>query len=222
MPVAVRSMRGPRRRLDVAVAALARNASRIEDCADGAVLDLRADAYGLGADRIRALVRGAAPSLPVVVDGDVVASPGSVRAAARVLYGVDTSAEPVVRLTGEVVQVKRVPAGHGVSYGYTYRTRTETTLALVALGYADGVVRRASNLAPVVIRGRRAQVTGRVAMDQFVVDVGETSAAVGDDVVLVGVGEGEPRLADWEDATGWDALAFLAGLGRRVTRGTLP
>ena len=77
--------------------------------------------------------------------------------------------------------------GQGVSYGYDYRTERETTLALVPLGYADGVPRQASGAGP----GRRSAarrftVAGRIAMDQFVVDVGDHSVAVGDEVVLFG------------------------------------
>ncbi len=54
-------------------------------------------------------------------------------------------------LAGSVVSVKRVPAGQGVSYGFEYRTTSETTLALIPLGYADGVPRHASNRGPVRI-----------------------------------------------------------------------
>ncbi|MCU1406256.1 MAG: alanine racemase, partial [Glaciihabitans sp.] len=74
---------------------------------------------------------------------------------------------PVMELSAGIISVKRVPAGNGVSYGYTYRTTEESTLALVPLGYADGVPRHASSRGPVEINGRRYRVAGRIAMDQF-------------------------------------------------------
>ena len=82
--------------------------------------------------------------------------------------------------------MRRVPAGQGVSYGYDHRTDRETTLALVPLGYADGVPRQASGAGPVTIGGARFTVAGRIAMDQFVVDVGDHPVAVGDEAVLFG------------------------------------
>ena len=93
---------------------------------------------------------------------------------------------PVMELSAEIVSVKRVPANSGVSYGYTYRTPAETTLALVPLGYADGIPRSASSMAPVSINGRTYRISGRVAMDQFVVDVGDAPVKVGDRAILFG------------------------------------
>ena len=76
-------------------------------------------------------------------------------------------------LRAGLASVKRVPAGEGVSYGHEYTTARETTLALVPLGYADGVPRAGTNAGPVSIGGQRFTVSGRVCMDQFVVDVGD-------------------------------------------------
>src|SRR5690606_32878258 len=98
----------------------------------------------------------------------------------------DLGLRPAMTLRAAVANVRRVPAGHGVSYGYAHRTAAESTLALVPLGYADGVPRAASGRGPVVIGGRRFTVAGRIAMDQFVVDVGDLPVAVGDEAVLFG------------------------------------
>ena len=76
-------------------------------------------------------------------------------------------------LTSEVALAKRVPAGQGVSYGHRYTTTSETTLALVPLGYADGVPRHLTNLGEVAVNGRRYRIAGTVCMDQFVLDVGD-------------------------------------------------
>ncbi|MDR7233340.1 tRNA (adenosine(37)-N6)-threonylcarbamoyltransferase complex ATPase subunit type 1 TsaE [Agrococcus sp. BE272] len=88
------------------------------------------------------------------------------------------------RLVGELVGVKRVEPGLGVSYGGEYVTPSATTLALVGLGYADGVTRSATGR-PAVVAGDGAHpIRGRVAMDQVVLDVGDRPARVGDPVVL--------------------------------------
>jgi len=111
-----------------------------------------------------------------------------------------------------------VPAGSGVSYGYLYRTTVPTTLALVPLGYADGVPRAAVD-APVLIGDKVHRVVGRIAMDQFVVDVGDASVALGDRAVLWGDPEaGEPGADDWADAAGTIAYELITRLGRRVHR----
>src|SRR5438128_9221698 len=106
-------------------------------------------------------------------------------------------------LRAEVALVKRVPAGQGVSYAHRYTTTRETTLALVPLGYADGVPRHATNVGPVSIGGQRFTVSGTVCMDQFVVDVGDQQVSVGDPVVLFGPGDnGEPTADEWAAVTG--------------------
>ena len=64
--------------------------------------------------------------------------------------------------------MKRVPGGHGVSYGHRYVTSGDTTLALVPVGYGDGIPRHASGTGPVLVGGKWRTVAGRVAMDQFV------------------------------------------------------
>jgi alanine racemase len=84
----------------------------------------------------------------------------------------------------QLVLVKRVPAGAGVSYGHRYVTSRETTLGLVPLGYAEGIPRQAGNTAQVQVRGRRWTISGTVCMNQVVVDFGDTPVAPGDEVVL--------------------------------------
>lgn len=108
---------------------------------------------------------------------------------------------PAMTLQATVALTKRVPAGQGVSYNHTYVTARETTLALVPMGYADGVPRLASGRAEVLVAGRRLPIVGRVAMDQFVVDCGDLPVHAGDPVLLFGPGDtGEPTAKDW---AGW-------------------
>ncbi|MEV1288457.1 alanine racemase [Micromonospora sp. NPDC049679] len=97
-----------------------------------------------------------------------------------------------------VMLTKRVPAGAGVSYGHTYITERETTLAVVPLGYADGIPRHASNVGPIQLAGRVRRIAGRVCMDQVVVDCGDDPVAPGDVATLFGSGQhGEPTADDW-------------------------
>jgi alanine racemase len=133
---------------------------------------------------------------------------------------------PVMTVRGRLALVKEVPAGEGVSYGHEYTTRQATTLALVPLGYADGVPRSAGNRAEVMAVGRRRTIAGRVCMDQFVVDLGNgpdaSEAQAGDEVVLFGVGrDGEPTAQDWGIAAGTISYEIVSRIGARVPRAYL-
>ena len=126
---------------------------------------------------------------------------------------------PAMTLAADLVHVKRVPAGSGVSYGHTYTTERETTLGLVPLGYADGVPRAAGNVGPVRAAGRTRTVAGRVCMDQLVLDLGDDPASVGDEVVLFGPGDdGGPTAEDWAVATGTISYEIVTRVGPRVPR----
>lgn len=126
---------------------------------------------------------------------------------------------PVMTLRGRVAAVREVPAGTGVSYDLTYRTSGVSRLALVPIGYGEGVPRAASDRGPVSIHGERFTVAGRVAMDQFVVDCGETAVEVGDEVVLFGDPQnGHPSVADWAAATNTIGYEVVTRLGGRLVR----
>lgn len=126
---------------------------------------------------------------------------------------------PAMTLRAAAANVKRVRAGEGVSYGHEYLTAKETTLVLVPLGYADGVPRHAGNVGPVWVNGARFTVSGRVCMDQIVVDVGDLPVAPGDPVVLFGTGaDGVPTAQDWADAIGTIHYEIVTRVGPRVAR----
>jgi alanine racemase len=126
---------------------------------------------------------------------------------------------PVMELAGTVIAVRRVPAGTGMSYGYLQRTDRETTLALVPLGYADGVPRTASGQAMVAINAVRYRQVGRIAMDQLIVDVGDDPVAVGDRAVLWGdPATGAPSAAEWARAAGTIGYEIVTRVGPRVPR----
>jgi alanine racemase len=123
-------------------------------------------------------------------------------------------------LLARIAMVKRVPAGSGVSYGHTYTTPVATTLALVPVGYGDGLPRQASGTGPVQLRGRRHTVAGRVCMDQVVLDIGpDGEAAIGDVAVVFGDGaDGGPTATDWADAAGTIDYEIVTRIGARVPR----
>ena len=134
-----------------------------------------------------------------------------------------TSAElglvPAMTARTRAAMVKRVPAGSGVSYGHTYVTPRETTVVVVPVGYGDGVPRHASSSAPVQVAGLRHQVSGRVCMDQLVVDVGDDVVSAGDEVVLFGPGlDGEPTAQDWADACGTISYEIVTRIDGRFAR----
>ena len=126
---------------------------------------------------------------------------------------------PAMTVRARVALTKRVPAGTGVSYGHTHHTAAETTLALVPVGYADGVPRAGGNRAPVLAGGAQRTIAGRVCMDQFVLEVGDDEIAPGDEVVLWGPGDaGEPTAQDWADVLDTIHYELVTRVGGRFTR----
>lgn len=131
----------------------------------------------------------------------------------------DLGLRPVMTLAASVALVKQVPGGHGVSYGHHYVTPGETTLGLIPVGYADGIPRHASGTGPVLVGGKWRTVAGRIAMDQFVVDLGGDEPAIGSEAILFGPGDrGEPTAEDWAQAAGTIAYEIVTRIGSRVPR----
>ncbi|MGW3956045.1 alanine racemase [Streptomyces sp. NPDC004752] len=131
----------------------------------------------------------------------------------------DFGLRPVMTLAASLALVKHVPGGHGISYGHRYVTPGETTLGLVPVGYADGIPRHASGSGPVLVGGKWRTIAGRVAMDQFVVDLGGDEPETGAEAVLFGPGDrGEPTAEDWAQAAGTIAYEIVTRIGTRVPR----
>ena len=131
----------------------------------------------------------------------------------------DFGLRPAMTLASTVALTKRVPAGSGVSYLHRYVTDRETSLALVPLGYADGVPRSATNAGQVQLGGARRTIAGTVCMDQFVLDVGDDAVEAGDEVLLFGPGDaGEPTAQDWADWVGTINYEIVTRVGARVPR----
>jgi len=179
-------------------------------------LDLRANAYGLGLERSSEV----AAELGFAF---VVASPSSAKGSALPLapFSATTltqwwdSPQTLLRFEADVVSLKRVGAGAPVSYGYEYRTNTDTTLALVSAGFSDGVPRTASPGARMSIRGRDFPVAGRIAMDQCILDIGDAEIELGDAVTIWG---SSPTLADWASWSARPTGAVQSHLAPRVVR----
>ena len=122
-------------------------------------------------------------------------------------------------LTAPFVQVRRVGAGRPVGYGQGHLTERATWLGLLPVGYADGVPRRASGRAEVLVRGRRRPLVGWVSMDQVVVDLGDDPVQVGEEAVIFGPGgRGEPTLTEWAQWGDTIEHEVITGIGARVRR----
>ena len=133
----------------------------------------------------------------------------------------DMGLRPAMTLKCPVALVRSVQAGDGVSYGHTWIAEHDTTLALLPIGYADGVFRTLSGRIDVLIKGRPRRSVGRICMDQFVVDLGsgEIDVAEGDDAILFGPGtQGEPTAQDWADLLGTINYEVVTSPRGRVTR----
>ena len=128
---------------------------------------------------------------------------------------------PALSLRARLAAVRPVPAGAGVSYGHTHVTSEPTTLGLVPVGYGEGIAVTSSNRGRVSVAGRSCPQVGRVCMDQLVVDLGAGGAGdarAGDEVVLIGTGDGDPSVQEWAEAGGTIGYEVVTRLGGRLTR----
>lgn len=219
--IIVGSASGLRREARIDLDAFAQNIRMLTARHGAIALDVRADAHGHSLELLAPVARQLGVAGFVSSGRTDLPPAGHLEVVSSAAYGVDrdTAARPVMTLVGEVVAVKPAAVGSGVSYGYSYRTIQKTTLSLVALGYADGVPRLASNLASVWLGGGIHPVVGRIAMDQFVVESGAAAVEVGDEVTLFGdPSVGHPSAQQWAAQTGRSALELTAGIGRRVRR----
>lgn len=124
-------------------------------------------------------------------------------------------AEPVVRVEARVVSTRRVRPGDTVSYGATWTATRATTIATVALGYADGLPLGLSNRGAFELRGEACPIAGRVTMDLTMVDAGDLDIQVGDIATFIGGGR---ALAAQAEAAGTSAYQLLTALGPRLPR----
>ena len=124
---------------------------------------------------------------------------------------------PAMTLKSELHLVKDVPKGSAVGYGGTAVTSSDTKLAIVAMGYSDGIPRVASSAAGVFVAGKRAPIIGRVSMDQFVVDLGKDSTAQSGDIAEV-FGPSGYSIDDWAAACNTINYEIVTRISPRVPR----
>ncbi len=136
----------------------------------------------------------------------------------------DLGLTPAMTLMAGLAHVKQVDVGTAVSYGWRWVAEEATSLGLVPVGYADGVPRaagapRVGSPVEVVVAGQRVPIVGSVAMDQFVVDLGDVAAVPGDEVVLFGPGTAGEWTADqWADTIGTIGYEIITRIGPRIPR----
>ena len=134
---------------------------------------------------------------------------------------------PAMSFKTRVIQVKQVPKGYGLSYGHIYVTNRPSRIAVLPVGYNDGYLRKFSNRAEVLIRGRRAPIRGRVCMDLCLADVTDLpGVTVGDEVTLMGRQESADdshtdeitadEAAGWLETINYEVLCLFGNSNRRV------
>jgi alanine racemase len=128
---------------------------------------------------------------------------------------------PVMSFKTQVIQIKEVNPGYGISYGHTFVTRRKSRIAVLPVGYADGYLRKLSNRAQVLINGRRAPVCGRVCMNATLVDVTDLPPVhTGDEVVLLGKQGDEEisadEMAQWMETISYEVLCLFGSFNERV------
>jgi alanine racemase len=175
--------------------------------ADSVLVDAPGEVDALALEGIRATLDGEADIDP------------------HLLYGLpddrgELLTRPALRLYGRVLSTKRLRAGDAVSYGYTHRVATDTTVALVTGGYAQGIVRALGNRAAVEIGGHQHPIIGRVAMDVCVVDLEGAAAEDGAEATYFGgSGPAAAGLARWATVTGMTVPELVAVAASHAERG---
>ena len=127
--------------------------------------------------------------------------------------------KPVLSLKTRVIFIKQVGSGCGISYGSSYVTKRATRIVSLPVGYGDGYPRNLSNLGWLLIGSRRFRISGRICMDQIMVDVGNFKPKIGDEVVLIGKqGKQQITAEELADLSGTISYEIVCGLGSRIPR----
>jgi len=209
-PAKSRPLRWAEITLDSLSDALAEHA---EQAGTSVCLDLRADAYGFGVAVVAPLATQHGFSRAVLSDGTGHAGLDHDDADADASWVQRAHAHRAMTLCAQVVNSKQVPDGTEVSYGGRYRTAGSTHLALVSIGFADGVPRLDPIGGFVEARDTRLPVAGRIAMDQLIVDTGDAGLSLGETVTVWG---GRVSLGEWATWSRRPLELLSAGLGSRV------
>ena len=130
------------------------------------------------------------------------------------------SLRPILQVKAKITQIKTISQGTKVSYGHQFTSKHSMIIAIVSIGYADGVPRNLSNRLQVLIHGQRAYQIGAITMDQLILDISHLkNIKVGDIVTLIGKdGEQEITADDWASELGTISWEILCGFKRRLPR----
>lgn len=131
------------------------------------------------------------------------------------------SVEPALIWHSRVVHVKITQPGRPVSYGSTWEPARPSRILTIPCGYGDGYFRQMSNRAQVIVRGKRYPQVGRICMDQFMVNIGDDEAEIGDEVILMGKSAQGPavtpdELAEWAGTIPYEVLTNISARVPRV------
>lgn len=203
----------PLRLVEFSRSALISNLQSILLSSPGFVVDLRCDAYGHGDEWVEENARELGLTAFLTNDDRLAPIPPGT----ATLYGIGAGKRVAV-VSAEIVATKHISVGETVSYGNTWTAARPTRLALVSLGFADGLPRAGSNVASMSIAGQRAPVVGRIAMDQTVLDITDIDASVG---MTAHVWNSTESISEWSSASLRDPLSLVAGLSWRVERSWL-
>ena len=138
----------------------------------------------------------------------------------KVSLDIPEGLEPVMELKAVISQVKTVPAGTCISYGRTFVSEHEMRIATVTIGYADGYSRLLSSKGEILVHGKRCRITGRVCMDQLMIDVSEVPEAKSGDIVTLIGRDGDDMITADELATVCGTIGYevVCGISKRVPR----
>jgi alanine racemase len=123
---------------------------------------------------------------------------------------------PAIKWRSKVAFSKITKPGHPVSYGSLWQSDVETRIVTIPCGYADGYFRRMTNRAQVIVNGKKYPQVGRICMDQFMVNLGNDDAQVGDEVVLLGDGITAYDLAEWMGTNEYEVMTNISARVPRV------
>jgi len=130
----------------------------------------------------------------------------------------DVTLKPALTLKARLSNVKKVPSGFDIGYGLTFKTQRPSVIGTIPIGYADGFMRTLSNKGWIGVRGMKADMVGRICMDQCMVDLTDhSSAEIGDEVIVFG-GNGAQTAEDMADMIGTIVDEVICAISRRVPR----
>lgn len=128
--------------------------------------------------------------------------------------------QPVLQVKARVTQVKTIPAGTGVSYGYQFIAPRELRIAVVGIGYADGVPRNLSNKIQVLVRGKRVQQIGAITMDQLILDISDVPQIQEGEIVTLLGQQGKEKISadEWANQLNTISWEIICGFKHRLPR----